>query len=523
MLQSIRDRTQGWFAGTIISLLILSFALWGIHSYFIGGANSDVIAKVNGVEISKNQLALQYQRLRHQLQMQSNSNSLPANVEDNLRQHALQALVNLQILKQASLAQNYRVSSDQIDNFLQNMPEFQVNGKFSIMRFEQALSATFFSVQDFMDLLRTTLLIDQPRLGIVFTSFALPNEIKDTMGLIGQERKIQYAIISTQNLSNKGIAVTSNDINAYYTQHKDEFKTNEQVSVDYLMLSTKELAAEMNPTEEQLKTFYNDNKNSTAATYDKDKVKAAYLRQKSEEKFADAREKLASLTYEHPDTLQTAAKELGLQIHTSGLFTKEQGGKDISSDSNVRNVAFSNDILNLQNNSDVIQLSPDSVVVIRLKSHIPAKILSLETVQKQIEDKLKAAAIEEKLAQLASELQAKLQSGSLTQAEISNQYHIQWIDAGFISRHAKNIDASILNNAFEMPIPAKENKMVYGTAKMTNGFAIIGLSAVKESNTTTVSKAQYQAFADQIQNSEGVLEYNLYKDSLIRQSKIVIN
>ena len=35
----------------------------------------------------------------------------------------------------------------------------------------------------------------------------------------------------------------------------------------------------------------------------KDKVKEAYVRQHAEEKFADIRDQLADLTYEHPESL----------------------------------------------------------------------------------------------------------------------------------------------------------------------------------------------------------------------------
>ena len=49
MLQTIREKTQGWIAGTIISIIILSFALWGIHSYFTSGGASANVATVNGV------------------------------------------------------------------------------------------------------------------------------------------------------------------------------------------------------------------------------------------------------------------------------------------------------------------------------------------------------------------------------------------------------------------------------------------------------------------------------------------
>ena len=523
MLQSIREHTQGWFAGTIISILILSFALWGIHSYLLGAGSDNAVAKVNGVEITKSQLAAEYERMHRQLQMQYGSTELPQHALDNLKQNALQALINLQILKQASLAQNYRINTEQIDNFLQGMPAFQVNGKFSLLRFQQALNATFFSAAEFIDLIRTTLLIDQPRLGIMFTSFALPNEVNDTMALIGQERKIQYAVLTPKNLANQSVVITSKEIQDYYSEHQNDFKTNEQVSIEYIVLSSKDLAAKIHPTDEQLKSFYNENKNAQTQAYEKvkDKIKETYVHQKAEEQFPDIRDKLASSTYEHPDTLQTAAKELGLQVQTSALVSRDQGGKDITSSAKVREAAFSNDVLNLQNNSDVIQLNPYSVAVIRVKSHVPAKVLSLDVVQKQIVNKLKTAATETKLYQLAQDIQQKLQTGSLTPAQIVAQYHLQWTDVGFIGRHAKNIDPAILNNAFEIPIAGKENKINYGTAKMPNGFAIIGLSGVKQGNTTNVPKEQYQAFVDQIQNSNGILEYSLYKDNLIHKSKVV--
>ncbi|MCC9002049.1 MAG: SurA N-terminal domain-containing protein, partial [Candidatus Competibacter sp.] len=37
MLQKIRDHAQGWFAYTIIGLLTIPFAVWGINYYFEGG------------------------------------------------------------------------------------------------------------------------------------------------------------------------------------------------------------------------------------------------------------------------------------------------------------------------------------------------------------------------------------------------------------------------------------------------------------------------------------------------------
>ena len=49
----------------------------------------------------------------------------------------------------------------------------------------------------------------------------------------------------------------------------------------------------------------------------KDKVKETYIRQHAEEKFAELRDQLADLTYEHPDSLQLASTTLNLPIQTS--------------------------------------------------------------------------------------------------------------------------------------------------------------------------------------------------------------
>ena len=221
MLQSIRDHTHGWIAGIIISVLILSFALWGIHSYFEGAGSNNVVAEVNGVEITKNQLAVAYERLRRQLQMQFSANyALPEQAEANLKERALQTLINIQVLKQASLKADYRITSNQIDSLLESMPEFQVNGEFSLARFQQALATTLFTASDFLELIKTSLLIDQPRLGIILTSYALPNEINHAIALIGQERDIQYLLIPSSYIPHQSLVISADDIKTYYHQHK---------------------------------------------------------------------------------------------------------------------------------------------------------------------------------------------------------------------------------------------------------------------------------------------------------------
>ena len=55
MLQSIRDKAQGWIAWAIVILLSIPFALFGIEEY-LGGGGVEIVAEVDDTEISKSML-----------------------------------------------------------------------------------------------------------------------------------------------------------------------------------------------------------------------------------------------------------------------------------------------------------------------------------------------------------------------------------------------------------------------------------------------------------------------------------
>ena len=627
MLQTIREHTQGWIAGTIISLIILSFALWGIHSY-IGASNANTtVAVVNGTDITKEQLTLAYERLRRQAQAQQGA-PVTGSEDVSLKDKALKGLIDIQVLRQAAVAQGFQVSNQQIDNYLQSMPEFQVDGQFSIERFQEILASTMMSTADFLELIRTSLLIEQPKLGILMTAFSLPDEVAYTIALVNQERDVSYINIPLSHFLARPISISPEKIKAYYDAHQEEFKTPEQVNVEYIQLSPSDLAGTFNPSEAELKAFYNENVNtytqSTSwkladviipvaanATHEqtldahekanavmrqlrsgedvkkvgmsyptknlmskgvltlnqvpaelqkavaemttqnqvsepiktsdglvvvkvveyhepkiqsfdvvKDKVRETYIRQHAEEKFSEVRDRLADMTYEHPESLQPAAKALNMQIKTSELFARDKAGKDISQYKKVRDVAFSNDVMNLQNNSDVIQLNPETVIVIRVKSHIASTLLPLNDISAQIEEKLKTKEAEVQADQFADDIVAKLNAGA-DPASLAASQQLTWHHAGFMGRYSTKVDTSILDTAFRLPNPDNMNhKAMYGKSRIPTGYAVVSLLAVKGGVSTDAK--QDLVFDEQVQNSIGLLEYELYKQSQTNKSDIEI-
>src|SRR3569832_191454 len=98
MLEFIRDRAQGWFAWAIVILLVIPFAMWGVHEY-IDPEVSVNVAEVDGKEIpvSEYQQTFQQQRARLQSMLGSHFNSALLD-EPRMKSDVLEGIIDREIL-----------------------------------------------------------------------------------------------------------------------------------------------------------------------------------------------------------------------------------------------------------------------------------------------------------------------------------------------------------------------------------------------------------------------------------------
>ena len=68
MLQSIHDKLKGWVAGVVLGAIGLVFVFWGINWTLSAPTYA---AKVNGTEISANEVRQAYQQQLAQIERQS--------------------------------------------------------------------------------------------------------------------------------------------------------------------------------------------------------------------------------------------------------------------------------------------------------------------------------------------------------------------------------------------------------------------------------------------------------------------
>ncbi|WP_166224198.1 SurA N-terminal domain-containing protein [Pseudomonas atagonensis] len=254
MLQNIRDNSQGWIAKTIIGAIILLMALTGFDAIFKATTHSNEAAKVNGEEISQNELSQAVDMQRRQL-MQQLGKDFDASLLDEkmLRESALKGLIDRKLLLQGAEQSKFAFSEAALDQVILQTPEFQVDGKFSSDRFDQVIRQLGYTRMQFRQMLAQEMLIGQLRAGVAGSGFVTDAEVLAFARLEKQTRDFATLNIKADPAA---VKLTDDEVKAYYDEHAKEFMTPDQVVVDYLELKKASFFDQVTVKDEDLQAAY---------------------------------------------------------------------------------------------------------------------------------------------------------------------------------------------------------------------------------------------------------------------------
>jgi peptidyl-prolyl cis-trans isomerase D len=168
-----------------------------------------------------------------------------------------------------------------------------------------------------------------------------------------------------------------------------------------------------------------------------------------------------------------------LNVLTSDWFDRS-AGTGIAADARVRQLAFSDEILEQGLNSEAVELGNERVVFLRLNERKRAQARPLEEVQQQV----RAELVNQKLSELS--LKAGTQALSDLESDKSlDDLAQEWgkavADHGFVARNQSEISPAILTRSFSMAKP--EQGLIYdGLSPGSGEYVIIELSAVMSSD-----------------------------------------
>ena len=215
------------------------------------------------------------------------------------------------------------------------------------------------------------------------------------------------------------------------------------------------------------------------------KVQAEVRRQMGSERFADLASRLRDLAYDNASSLEPAAQGLGLEIRKAGGIAQDrllpeqqvQGAAAAASadaaildDVRVRRALFSPALMAEKQNSGVIEISPDTLVVVRVDAVVPAQVQPLE----QVSGFIRTALTNERATKAAQEAaQADIKAWQANAAKVPAGFG----EAQTVSRiNSQGVDTQALEAAFRAPadaLPAYEGVAGQG------GYVVVRVEASK--------------------------------------------
>ncbi|WP_422138083.1 SurA N-terminal domain-containing protein [Endozoicomonas sp. ALC020] len=252
----------------------------------------------------------------------------------------------------------------------------------------------------------------------------------------------------------------------------------------------------------------------------KDEIATGLKAQEAETIYLEKTRKLADISFEASDLAQPA-EQLGLTIQTAGPFTRQGGSTDVTSNAKVIAAAFSDDVLELGANSELIELSPEKAMVLRVKKHLKPELRPMAEVQDSIVQALKIEEAREQLVKRAEALQAKLVAGD-TVKQVAESEGLNWTEAKTIARREQGVPQPLLIESFKMPHP-EDGKSSYASVELSNGdIAVVALSKVVEGKPLEADTASNRMMASYIANGNGRNLFTEYLKSLKETAKVKI-
>lgn len=469
MFESVR-RHQRIFLGVILLLIIPSFVVVGAWDLIAPGGGRNTVAKVGKREISLQQWEQAHQQAIEQVRAQLGGRIDPAILDSSAsRQSTLNDLVNQQVLLSAAVDLKVRVTDEQMRRAIASIPAVQKNGQFDMALYQQALKAQGLTAEGFEQRVRADMLAEILPASIAGSSMAPRSVVRRLAQLSAETRNVRIKKFAAADYAST-VKVTDAEVEEFYKTNSAQFQTPEEVDIAIV----------------------------------------AFAKPGS----ADMVEQFSNLVYEQSDTLDPAAKKVGLPVHTV-RSVRRSGPTSIAppevlralSDQKFIAALFSSDTLVNKRNTEAIEIGPGLLASARVIAHRPSAPIALAAVKAQIERSIR----DRKAYELASQAaETAVKEFAANKALPAGTAPARALSRNDLQKQAADMPGEVLQAIFTAELKTLPATVTVPASNRNNAAWLL----VVESAQVPASDAQ--VVKDQLSRYFQILEQTAARDTLDR-------
>lgn len=272
MLQAFRKNRYSLGKKLLLGFLILIFAL------FFGGFAGGMFSQVHAVadidchrflfgqitlpgchEILPDAVDREVIELRRAIESKYGNNATLVLQNLNLRQIALRQLIEQELVKREAERLDLRVSDDDLSKVIAAQPAFQVGGRFNVEQYEQAVRRYYeaepavFEAETRNQLLAATL--SQMVSNAVNLS---TDEVRHEFNRFGEKLTLAYIGFPYANFA-AGINPTDQQVAKFYQDNRDSFREPDRAKIIFVRYDPGVLAGNLKPSPQDIQENYERN------------------------------------------------------------------------------------------------------------------------------------------------------------------------------------------------------------------------------------------------------------------------
>ena len=252
----------------LIILIFPSFVLFGIDGYKRFQNSGDVVATVNGVEITKEEWEQSHKN--EVTRMRASMPNIDVAMFDSpaMKYGVLERMVQTRVLESSAKKLNLKVSDQRVALAISGIEGLagikKPDGSLDIEKYKQLLASQGMTPEIFENRMRGEVAMRQVVNGITQSSVTFPAQIDVALDSFYQQREIQIAIFSASDFLAQA-KPADEDVSKFFALHKNEYQSAESADIEYVVLSLDAIEKNITLNEADLKAYFDQNQATLAA------------------------------------------------------------------------------------------------------------------------------------------------------------------------------------------------------------------------------------------------------------------
>lgn len=253
MLRLMRDYASSWLIKVILGAIVIVFVFWGVGSF--RAQRGGRVALVNGESITMGEYKEEYNNLIEQFRQRFGNRLDDEMIQMfQIKNQALNRLIDQKLLLQEAVKLNFRVSDDELAASVREMKAFQTSGVFDKRLYRSILNRYGLTPEQFEVNQKGFMLIEKLRSFLLGNIKVSDGEAMEWFKWGNASVNIDYILFEPGRY--KDIDPSAEEIKTFFVDHKESYKTEPMIKVRFLRFDPDNYRARAIISDKKIQDYY---------------------------------------------------------------------------------------------------------------------------------------------------------------------------------------------------------------------------------------------------------------------------